>query len=338
MDLPRLCTVGAGKLSTRRIYPYIGAACAKLVGVCDLDTEKAAANAARWGGEVYTDLEKMLAERKPDGVIICTGATGHAALAPQVMRAGYPVYTEKPPAPTAAEALEVARASAETGRLCMTAFKKRYCDATSRARRFLDQFDESQWLSLSVDYASGGYTPDENGRSGFLFDFAIHTIDLVGYLFGDVAKVFCFEKPSGTYAVSLQFANGAVGVMNLTRGRSFMVPTEETEITVEGGNFMTIHNSSNWRITEDQKPCEWREPGTFISAGDSGNDTGHLAEIVAFVKAITDGEPVRSPIYESYKSMVLFEAIQQSADTGRVVELRYETVDQTPVTAVGKGS
>ena len=42
---PRICIVGAGHLSTSRIYPYIGAAGGVLAGVCDLDIEKAERNA-----------------------------------------------------------------------------------------------------------------------------------------------------------------------------------------------------------------------------------------------------------------------------------------------------
>src|SRR4051794_19427618 len=108
---PRLCIVGAGRLSTRRIYPYIGAAGAQLVGVYDLDREKAMRNARRFGGTAYDGLEPMLAAEKPDGVILCIGPREHAELAPVVMRRGIPVYTEKPPALDAAGAREVARVS-----------------------------------------------------------------------------------------------------------------------------------------------------------------------------------------------------------------------------------
>src|SRR5687768_9051285 len=110
MNEPRLCIVGAGALSTRRIYPYIGAAGAVLSGVCDLDAEKAERNARLFGGRVYSDVEQMLAEQKPDGVIVCTGPGSHARLATQVLRLGYPVYTEKPPAMTARDAMVVVRA------------------------------------------------------------------------------------------------------------------------------------------------------------------------------------------------------------------------------------
>jgi len=245
------------------------------------------------------------------------------------MRKGIPVYTEKPPATSAAAALEVARASCQTGVLCTTAFKKRYNVAYSRAKEWISGFPPADLLSISVDYASAAYR-DDGPRHGFLLDFAIHAIDLVGYLFGDIAEVFCFATGRSAYAVSLRFACGAVASLNLTDGRSFGVPTEEVEITVRGGNFMTIHNSSCWRITEDGKCVEWREPPTFVSGGDSGNDTGHLAEIVDFLAAIREGRSTRSCIYESYKSMVLYEAIRDSAETGEVIRPQYERLEQQP--------
>ena len=322
-DDPRIAIVGAGILSTFRIYPYIGAAGAQLVGVCDLDIQKAERNTRRFGGRAYSNLEEMLDKEKPHGVIICIGPEQHASLAPVVMKKGIPVYTEKPPGTSAPSTLAVARVSRETGVLCMTAFKKRYNIAYNRAKDWLSQYDPEDLYSISIDYASARYAND-SPRESFLLDFALHIIDLVGFLLGDVDKVFAFAKGLDAYAVSLQFANGAVGSLNLNSGRSFSVPTEEVEITVRGGNFMTIHNSSCWRITENGKPTEWREPPTFISAGDSGNETGHLAEIVDFLDAIREGRTTRSSIFESYKSMVLYEAIAASAQGGLPVEVRPE--------------
>ncbi len=325
MDDVRICIVGAGNLSTAKIYPNIATAGALLAGVCDLDGAKAESNARRFGGTPYTDMETMLDAEKPDGVIICIGPEAHAELAPVVMRKGIPVYTEKPPARTAAAALEVARVSKQTGMLCTTAFKKRYRNAYCRAKEWIGQFDPADLYAISIDYASAQYTND-SPLSFFLLDFCIHAIDLIGYLFGDTEQVFAFAKGPDAYAVSLRFANGAVGSMCLNDGRSFMVPTEEVEISARGGNAMTIQNSSCWRIAQAGEPTEWRQPPTFTSAGDSGNETGHLAELTDFVAAIRQGRPTRSNIYESYKSMVLYEAIKQSAETGRVADVRYEAV------------
>lgn len=325
MSLQKICIVGAGKHSTLRIYPYIGAAGAQLVGVCDLDRKKAEYNSLRFGGRAYTDMEQMIDKEKPDAVIICVSPKHHATLATIVMKKGIPVYTEKPPAETATDALDVALVSKETGVLCTTAFKKRYNMAYSRARKWIDSFPPEDLFSISIDYASGQY-PNKNEETSFLLDFAVHIIDLVGYLAGDTEEVFAFSKGMDAYAVSIKFANSSVGSLNLNDGRSFIVPTEEVEISIKGGNFMTIHNSSCWRITENDKPIEWREPPTFRNAGDSGYDTGHLAEIEDFLSAIKEGRTTRSNIYESHKSMVLYEAIRESAETGKKVRVSYRTL------------
>lgn len=325
MEFPRICIVGAGRLSSKRIYPHLAQAGGKLVGVCDLDEAKAQRNAHLYGGQAYNDLDAMLAEQKPDAVIICIGPKPHAELAPKVLRAGYPVYTEKPPAPNATEALAVARAARETGLLCVTAFKKRYTQAANRAKDWLANFAADDLLSLSIDYCSAPYKP--NHPSGFLMDFTVHILDLTHYLFGDVAEVFAFAKGANAYAVSLRFANGAVGSLNLNDGRSFQTPTEETEITVKGGNFMRIHNSSIWHIYEDGKATEWREPPTFTSSGDSGHDTGHLAELEDFIAAVREGRKTsRSQIYEGYKTMALYDAIVESCETGKVVTPKVEAL------------
>ncbi len=323
MDFPRIVVVGAGNLSSRRIYPYIGAAGAELVGVCDKIPEKAERNAKLFGGTPYTDMERMIEDEEPDGVIICIGPQAHAQLAPVIMRRGIPVYTEKPPAPTAADALEVARAAQETGVLCTTAFKKRYNMAYNRAKQFIDQFPPEDLYSLSIDYASSQYA-NTSPRSSFLLDFAIHLIDLSAYLFGDAEEVFAFAKGGDAYAVSVKYPHGGVGSFNFNDGRSFQIPTEEVEISIRGGNFMSIHNSSSWRIATNSRCSEWREPPTFTSSGDSGYETGHLAELADFISAIQEGRSTRSNIYESYKSMVLYEGILESSRTGRVVALKYE--------------
>lgn len=325
MSEPRVCIIGAGGLSSRRIYPNVAPAGARLVGVCDLDPAKAQRNARLYGGKPYQDLAAMLSAERPDGVIICVGPAAHAKLASQVLELGYPVYTEKPPAERSSDALVVARLAAKRGLLCMTAFKKRYAAAYQRARQWVQQFDPADLYSLSIDYASDQYAPGDPAKT-FLLDFCIHAIDLVGFLFGDVRRAFAFAKGPDAYAVSLQFACEAVGSMNLTDGRSFSVPTEEVELTARGGNFMTVHNSSCWRVTAAGKPVEWREPPTFTSAGGSGLDTGHLAELIAFVQALTTGPTPPSQVYESYKSMVLYEAIAESAATGQVVDVRYEAI------------
>lgn len=324
MDEPRICVVGAGGHSTGSIYPYIGKAGGQLVGVCDLDADKAARNARLFGGKAYTDMAKMLDAETPDGVIICIGPDQHVELAQLAMRRGVPVYTEKPPSASAADALAVARVSKETGVPCMTAFKKRYANCYNRAKEWLAGFPPADVYSVTVAYCSGEYD-NPTGPGSYLLDFAIHLIDLVGFLFGEVDQVHAFARDQHAYAVSIRFASGVLGTFDFNDGRTWVVPAEDMAITVKGGNCMSIHNSSSWKITQDGQACEWREPPTFLS-GDNGNETGHLAEIVDFFESIKEGRRTRSDIAESYKSMVLYEAILEAAESEQTVKVTYETI------------
>lgn len=208
--------------------------------------------------------------------------------------------------------------------LCSTAFKKRYNVAYTRAKQWMEGFNPPHdHFSISANYCSAPYA-NNSPRTDFLLDYAVHIIDLFAYLQGDVSEVFTFSEDKDAYAVSMRFMNGAVGTLNLNDGRSFTIPIEELELTVRGGNFMSIHNSSVWRIPEQGKCTEWREPPTFAISGDSGNGAGHLAELVDFFRAIREGGTTRSSIYESYKSMVLHEAIRTSAKTGSVIWPEYQ--------------
>src|SRR4051794_32150898 len=108
----QLGVIGAGYLSSARIYPCLHTLPVELAAVCDLDRELAERNAKRFGAPaVFTDHRRMLAEANLDAVIVCVGPALHARLAIDVLEAGLPVYTEKPPAATAAEALAVVEAS-----------------------------------------------------------------------------------------------------------------------------------------------------------------------------------------------------------------------------------
>ncbi len=321
MDFPKIGVIGAGDLATRRIYPYIGAAGGMLVAVCDLQEERARANAERFGARaIYTDFNQMIKREALDGVIVCIGPEMHARIAPEILKAGLPVYTEKPPGVTAADVKEVMKVSKETGLLCMTAFKKRYARCYQRAKEFIRSPAFGKKQLLSIDYASGPYS-NENPRWFFLLDFALHMIDLTRFLFGEVSEVYAFSHREHAFAVTLRFVEGAIGTLSLTDGRSWSIPTEEVEITGSEASFMTIHNSSSYKIYEKGQPAEFYEPCLSTSVGDSGVETGHLVELQVFFRAIRGKEQPVSTIEESYKSMILYEAILNSSRSGQVVKI-----------------
>src|SRR5262245_11927089 len=76
-----------------------------LVGVCDIDPQRARNFAEKFGIEsVYTELDRFLNDHKLDVVHVLSPPQTHAALALKLMEAGSHVLVEKPMALSTEEA------------------------------------------------------------------------------------------------------------------------------------------------------------------------------------------------------------------------------------------
>jgi myo-inositol 2-dehydrogenase/D-chiro-inositol 1-dehydrogenase len=294
----------------------------ELAAVCDLDRQKAERNARKFGGQtVYTDPEKMLSEADLDAVIVCVGPEWHSRLAIQVMEAGLPVYTEKPPAISSADARNMLESSRRLDKFCMTGFKKRFAPAYRKARSAITQDDFGPLSLLSIDYACGpSYANDPtNPRSQFLLDFCVHILDLSRYLCDDVAEVYALTKDETTYAVNLLFRNGALGVLALSAHRDWNVSTEKVEITGSAGQFMSVENSVQLIRYSGSTVVDWHNPTFSTARGDSLLETGFQPELMEFVTCVRDGRVPESSIDSSYRTMCLYEAIVGSVQEKRPV-------------------
>jgi UDP-N-acetylglucosamine 3-dehydrogenase len=321
--MPRIAQIGAGGLGTRRVLPSIRRHEADLVGICDLEIEKAQRAARRFGIEgVFTDYREMIEATQPDGVVICIGPEAHQELAREVMQLGCHVYTEKPPSTAAEQARAVAEVSRETGKTCMTAFKKRFSPAYVKAKAIIDSDDFAPPALLSIDYASGPYeNPPDNPRRQFLCDFAIHIIDLSRFLFGEVAEVNARKQELASYAVMLRYESGAVGTLALTCNRAWAVSTEKVELTGAAGHFISLEDSSVMTYYSDGQIAANHKATFFTAGADSLVETGFAGEMGEFIAAIAEDRQPRSNIESSYRSMVLYEAIRDSAVTEEPVLL-----------------
>ncbi len=323
----RLGIIGAGRLSSSRIYPCLHYLPVQLAAVCDLERSNAERNARKFGGQaVYTDHRQMLAEAQLDAVIVCVGPEEHHRLAIEIMEAGLPVYTEKPPAVTAASARTALETSRRLNTICMTGFKKRFAPAYRKAKTAILEADFGEPALLSIDYCCGPtYRNDPaEPRSQFLLDFCIHIIDLSRYLFGEVAEVYARKRDESTYAVNLLFRNGALGTLAMSANRNWDVSTEKVELTGGPGQFISLNNSVQMVRFSGNKVVDWHNPTFSTARGDSLVETGFERELEEFVNAVREAREPESSISSSYQTMRLYEAIEQSARSKRAV-----TIDET---------
>ncbi|HIE26778.1 TPA: Gfo/Idh/MocA family oxidoreductase [Candidatus Poribacteria bacterium] len=327
MEKVKLGIIGAGGLSTKKIYPsllYIPEV--KLEAVCDLDENKAKRNAEKFGANlVFTRMEQMLDEAELDAVIICIGPEQHAQLAPIVLKARLPVYTEKPPAVDAAGALAVARVAKDTGQLCMTAFKKRYTPLYVRMKEQMgtDRFGKPAMLVMQRSFSRYN---NSSPRSTFLLDFCIHLIDLAPWLMGKVTAVHALSPEPNTWAIQMVFESGAAGSLAFCAHTSGVYPDEQVTIYGEDDAMLFVRDGHSLTFVHDRVYHTLHQINLTTAGQEGLVESGFLSEIQAFIKAVqtADRSVVQSDIASSYRSMLAHDSIVQSARTGQWVELKYE--------------
>jgi myo-inositol 2-dehydrogenase / D-chiro-inositol 1-dehydrogenase len=217
----RVGLVGAGSVGARHARTLIGFDDVEIVGIADAVPGAAEALAAELGLPAVDSPARLLDEGL-DGVWLCVPPFAHGELELDVVRAGVPLFVEKPLAADLAVAEEVAAAVAAAGLPTATGYHWRYLDTVRRAA---DVLAGRPPRLVSVNWQDKVPPPawwrDAARSGGQVVEQATHVLDLARLLAGEVTEVQAAAAPSSdpgrsvadaTTAV-LRFASGAVGVL-----------------------------------------------------------------------------------------------------------------------------
>lgn len=174
----------------------------KLVAVMRRNAEKAADYARRhkvpkW----YTDAVDLINDPEVDAVYVATPPDSHAKYAIEAMRAGKPVYVEKPMARNYSECLQMLKVSEETGMPVRVAYYRRTLPAFLKAKELVDSGAIGKPMLVNVklykEARERGLQPQEMhwhvfpeiAGGGYFFDLASHQFDYLDFVFGKVTRV-----------------------------------------------------------------------------------------------------------------------------------------------------
>ena len=172
---------------------------AELVGVVDTDPERRAAAIAETGVPGFATVDELLDAVPVDVVHVTTPHDQHVTPTLQALARGVHVIQEKPLAADLAEAEQLVQAARTATAKVGICLQNRYNVSSQELRRLLDSGDLG---AIHGAYASVVWTrtPDyylakpwrgsrERSGGGLLINQAIHTLDLVQWLLGDVTEL-----------------------------------------------------------------------------------------------------------------------------------------------------
>jgi predicted dehydrogenase len=194
--------IGCGDVTEVKSGPgFQRAPGSSLVAVMRRNGELAADYARRHGVKSwYDDAHALIADPDVDAVYVATPPGSHLECALMACAAGKPVYMEKPMARCHQECVEMMRAFAEAKVPLFVAYYRRALPRFQKARDLVISgaigrvigvaYTRSQPFHRQVDRAHLPWRLQaEHSGGGIFMDIAGHTLDILDYIFGPLAKV-----------------------------------------------------------------------------------------------------------------------------------------------------
>lgn len=140
IDKVRWGIIGVGDVTEKKSGPaFYKTVHSELKAVMRRNAEKAAGYASRHNvSKWYTDATSLINDEEVDAVYIATPPDSHARYAIETMKAGKPVYVEKPMARNYGECLEMLKVSEETGIPLWVAYYRRTLPAFLKVKELIE--------------------------------------------------------------------------------------------------------------------------------------------------------------------------------------------------------
>jgi predicted dehydrogenase len=343
----RLGIVGAGYIGQAHLHVAQQNATCKVAAVVD-PSPAAAAVAAQAGVPVYASIAELLANDRPDGVIIATPNALHVAQALQCMEAGIAVLLEKPIATTVSEGQRLVEEVKRRGAKVLIGHHRAHSPIMAKAKevvasgqlgRLVSVMGSATFFKPDVYFADAPWRR-ELGAGPILLNL-IHEVHNLRMLCGDIVAVQAFKSHAtrgfpveDTVAINLRFENGVLGSFMLsdtaacprsweqTSQENKAYPTYEDEdcyviVGTNGSLSVPTMRLKTYARPEDRSWWKPFEVGTVAMVRD--DPLKH--QIAHFIDMIREGATPLVSAYDGLQNLKVTEAIAEAAATGRTIEL-----------------
>ncbi len=318
---------------------------ATLVAVCDIDEARLAKAEKKYPDvTLYRDFEALLKDDRVDIISICLPSAMHADFAVRAMEAGKHVLVEKPLDITPERAALIVEAAKRTGMTCGVVHQNRFnanmypireaVGSGKLGKLILGTFGV-KWYREQSYYDNGGWRGTwEMDGGGSLMNQAVHTVDLMQWLMGDVESVTSTMgiynhdiKTEDMTASLIRFKSGAAATFVST---TCAYPGISTEIMLYGTGGSVEADADTLKVWKMKNaPDEEAEEAEMLSLYGGGNLSamtrepqrkfGHDHVVEDMICAVRDGRDPEVTPADAIKAVRIVCAVYESARTRKTV-------------------
>jgi predicted dehydrogenase len=280
----RVGVIGVGYLGKFHAEKYAGMDGVELVGVVDIDPERADKIAQRFGTRAFTTHAALFG--KVDAVSVAVPTPIHFAVSKDCLEHDIDVLVEKPIATTLKEAESLIRIAKDKSRIIQVGHLERFNSAVVALKELIKSpvFIESHRLSIYKDRCVD---------VSVVHDLMIHDIDIImNFVKSQIERIHAVGAPVITEHVDianarLEFANGCVANITASRistrnARKIRFYQKDAYIAVDFANhtITTISQTANSR--------NGLIPGMEIKKLDLAKGDALQEELTSFAEAVCE--------------------------------------------------
>ena len=193
----RVIIIGAGLIGQKRGESIKKIGSDEIVGVCDVNLDRARDLAKLWTATAFSDYSSALRKTKADIAVVATTHKTLPVISYDALNQGLHVLCEKPLGRNATEVAPLVRLAKRRKLVYKCGFNHRYHPAILQAKHMAGKNKIGPLMYVRARYGHGGrpgYDKEWRADSdiaggGELLDQGIHIIDLARWFLGDFTKV-----------------------------------------------------------------------------------------------------------------------------------------------------
>ncbi|MCB2129555.1 MAG: Gfo/Idh/MocA family oxidoreductase [Rhodobacteraceae bacterium] len=332
--------IGAGIWGGQHARVFHALPQTRLVAVCDLDAERAAAFGREQGvADVYTDHRELLARADIDAIGIATPDFTHTPLILDALAAGKHVLTEKPLATDVAESRRVVQAAAASGKVLMVDFHNRVNPTIAAARRDVAEGRIGAVIHGGGRLSNTTFVPLKMlswaAKSSALWFLGSHLVDALRFILDDeVTEVFARRRDGVLRGRGVDTADVHVAILTFSRGAVITIENSwvlspdnpqvfdfRVELVGEAGqiDLNPSHSGTYRRLAGSGLAYE---DMLGITPAGPGRIGGFVQESIGrFVDAVEGKAPPLASAEDGLRVTEVLAAIEDSARTGLSIQL-----------------
>jgi len=328
-DTLRHGIIGCKGIGERHAQAVEAADGVELYACADIVKENATEFGEEWEiKHCFEDHVEMIEACDIDGVSICTPSGTHSDIAVEVADAGAHILTEKPLDVFADQMTAMIDAADENDVTLAGVFQRRTFPSSRRAKTAMEEGElgelvlgdvQVKWHRTPEYYAQAEWRGTREMDGGVLLNQAIHGIDLLQWLAGDIVSVdahcLTLERDidvEDTAVMTVEFESGAYGTIEAS---TLTYPQQPVVLELNG-------QEGSLELTDDELTSFETTDGVVEFEHDGHDEwwEAHGKIVQDFVDAIREDREPMVPGRDARKAVDVILAAYESSERGEPVD------------------